>query len=128
MNYEYQKKFKIVYRNYGIADRFDDNTIEMNKHLKNYPEIHESLLRHEARHTNNKRFNRTDLVHDLTTPNQINTFSMMKFIVRHPLSLVQFAPVYWTKKRGWIIDYNLIIGWGVLSSIVFFGLWIGNVV
>jgi len=121
------KQFKIIYRNYGIADRFDDDVIELNKHLKNYPKLHKALIEHEARHTNNQRFNRQDLMHDLTTQNQINTWQLMKFIVRHPFSLIQFAPVYWTKNRGIIIDYNLIIGWCLISFIVILGLWIGNV-
>ena len=121
------EQLKIVYRGYGIADRFPDGIIEMNKHLKDYPKLHKALRQHEARHTNNTKFNREDLIHDLSTPNQIDTWSMMKFMVRHPFSLVQFLPVYWTKKRGWIIDFNLIIGWCVLSSIILLGLWIGNV-
>ncbi len=121
------EQLKIVYRGYGIADRFPDGIIELNKHLKKWPTLHKSLIQHEARHTNNQKFNKKDLVHDLSTPNQINTFKMMKFIMRHPLSLVQFMPVYWTKNRGLIVDYNLIIIWSVISVIVFLGLLIGNV-
>ena len=122
------EQFKIIYRNYGIADRFDNNVIELNKHLKKYPDLHKSLIQHEARHTNNQRFNRKDLEHDLSTPNQIKTWKLTKFIIRHPLSLIQFVPVYWTKKRGLIVDYNLIVGWGVLLFIITLGLWIGNVI
>ncbi len=122
------EQLKIVYRNYGIADRFPDGIIELNKHLKRWPDLHSSLIEHEARHTNNVKFNRKDLMHDLSTQNQINTFRMMKFIIRHPFSIVQFAPVYWTKNRGWIIDYNLIIAWSVLLGLIFLGLIIGNVI
>ncbi len=121
------EQFKIIYRNYGIADRFDNNVIELNKHLKKYPDLHKSLIQHEARHTNNQRFNRKDLEHDLSTPNQIKTWKLTKFIIRHPLSLIQFVPVYWTKKRGLIVDYNLIAGWGVLLFIIFLGLGIGSI-
>ncbi len=122
------EQLKIVYRWYGIADRFPDGTMELNKHLKKWPNLHKSLIQHEARHTNNEKLNRKDLMHDLTTMDQINTWKMMKFIIRHPFSLVQFAPVYWTKKRGWIIDINLIIGWCVLLGLIFIGLLIGNVI
>lgn len=121
------EQLKIRYRNYGIADRFQDGIIELNKHLKNYPDLHSALIEHEARHTNNQRFNRKDLMHDLTTQNQINTWKLMKFMVRHPFSLVQFAPAYYTKNRGLIIDYNLIVGWVILSFIVLLGLCIGNI-
>ncbi len=122
------EQLKIIYRNYGIADRFPDGTIELNKHLKKYPSLHKSLIEHEARHTNDVSFNRKDLLHDLSTPNQIKTMKMMKFIFRHPFSLVQFAPVYYTKKRGWIVDYNCIAGWVVISILVLLGLLWGNVI
>ena len=120
------EQLKIVYRNYGIADRFPNGIIELNKHLKKYPNLHKSLIQHEARHSNNERFNRKDLVHDIGTPNQINTWKMMKFMVRHPFSFMQFVPVYWTKKRGIIIDYNLILIWSGVCIIVFLGLLIGG--
>ncbi len=120
------EQLKIVYRNYGIADRFPNGIIELNKHLKKYPNLHKSLIQHEARHSNNERFNRKDLVHDIGTPNQINTWEMMKFMVRHPFSFMQFVPVYWTKKRGIIIDYNLILIWSGVCIIVFLGLLIGG--
>ena len=90
------EQLKIVYRNYGIADRFPD-CIELNKHLKKWPSLHKALIEHEARHTNRKGFTKEDLVHDLSTPNQLSTWKMMKFIMRHPFSLVQFVPVYWTR-------------------------------
>ncbi len=121
------EQLKIVYRDYGIADRFPDNVIELNKHLKKWPSLHKALIEHEARHTNRKGFTKEDLLHDLSTPNQLSTWKMMKFIVRHPFSLVQFVPIYWTKKRGLIIDYNLIIIWCVICLITFLGLFFGNV-
>ena len=121
------EQFKIIYRSYGIADRFPGEVIELNKHLKKWPTLHKALIQHEARHTNNERLNRKDLIHDLSTPNQINTWKLMKFIIRHPFSLIQFVPIYWTKKRGLIIDYNLIIIWFVVALIVFFGLLFGNI-
>ena len=120
-------QLKIIYRNYGIADRFPDNVIELNKHLKKWPTLHKALIQHEAKHTNRKGFTKKDLVHDLSTPNQISTWKMMKFIIAHPFSLVQFVPIYWTKKRGIIIDYNLIIIWGVVFFITFLGLFFGNI-
>ncbi len=122
------EQLKIVYRNYGIADRFPDGIIELNKHLKKYPNLHKSLIQHEARHTNNHKINKKDFLHDLNTPNQINTWEMMKFMVRHPLSLIQFVPFYWTKKRGYIVDYNLVIIWICISVVVFIGLLLGNIV
>ena len=122
------EQLKIVYRNYGVADRFPDGVIELNKHLKKWPDLHKSLVQHEARHTNNIKFNRKDLVHDIGTPNQINTWRLTKFMIRHPFSFIQFMPIYWTKKRGLIIDYNLIVIWTIFSVVIFSGLLIGNVI
>lgn len=132
MNSAYNDKdehLKIVYRGYGIADRFPDGTMELNKHLKKYPDLHQSLIRHEARHSTNLKFNRKDLLHDLSTPNQINTWKMMKFMVRHPFSLFQFAPFYYSfKRKTLIVDYNCMLIWGVIFIIVMMGLFFGNII
>lgn len=123
------KQLKIVYRSFGIADKFPDNTIELNKHLDKYPQLKKSLIEHEIRHTNNMKFNRKDLEHDLATRHQLDTWKLMKFILRHPFSLVQFVPIYYHRKRkGWIVDNNLLIGWVVLIVIILIGLAIGNVI
>ena len=105
---------KIVYRNYGIADRFSDGTIELNKYLNDYPELKKSLLLHEAKHTNNQRFNRRDLLHDLTSLQQLSVFQMMKFMIRHPFSLIQVLPIYKTKTAGWVYDEVASLYWAVL--------------
>ncbi len=116
---------KIIYRNYGIADRFPDGTIELNKHLNDYPKLKKSLLMHEARHTNNQKMNRTDLMNDLTSLNQLNMIEMVKFMVRHPFSIVQIFPIYWTKTGGWSYDEVSILYWGLLSVVIIIALSIG---
>lgn len=116
---------KIVYRNYGLADIFPDGTIELNKHLNDYPKLKKALLMHEANHTNNQKFNRQDLMHDLTSLNQFSIFDMMKFMIRHPLSMVQILPVYWTKTGGWSYDEVSALYWGILSFVVIAGVSIG---
>ncbi len=119
---------KIVYRNYGIADRFPDGTIELNKHLQDYPSLKRSLLMHESRHTDNQKMNRTDFMNDLTSLNQLNMFDLMKFMVRHPLSMIQILPIYWTKTGGWAYDEMSVLYWGVLSAVVMIALFIGFVI
>lgn len=118
---------KIVYRNYGIADRFPNGIIEMNKHLDDYPNLKKSLLLHEASHTNKKEFNRKDFMHDLTSINQFSTFDMMRFMVRHPLSMVQVLPIYWTKTGGWVWDEVASIYWGILTITIISALVVGFV-
>lgn len=115
----------IIYRNFGIADAFPDGTVELNKHLENYPNLKKALIQHELRHTSEQRFNKKDLIHDLTTMNQIHQWEMVKFMVRHPLSLVQVLPAYYSKERGLVYDKNSIFIWSILLSIIGIGLWIG---
>ncbi len=123
---EMKPKLNIIYRSYGIADRFDDGTIELNKHLEDYPALKRSIILHEVRHTNNPKLNKKDFIHDISMGEQIKTWYMIKFMFRHPLSLLQFLPFYYTKRRGWIIDKNLIIIYlffGIISALgIYFGL------
>ncbi len=116
---------QIVWRGYGIADRFPDGTIEMNKHLKDYPDLKKSLLLHEAHHTNTKKMNRKDLLHDLTSLNQLSIGQLMKFMVRHPFSVIQILPIYKTKTAGWVYDEVASLYWGLLLAVVGIGLFLG---
>lgn len=112
-----QEPLKIIYRTYGIADRFSDGTVELNIALNDYPELKAAILKHELHHTDNPRFNKKDLLHDINTPDQVKFMHMLKFMLRHPKSLTQFAPLYWTKKRGWIVDWNLVVIYSVVTVI-----------
>ena len=58
-------KLKIIYRNYGIADRFQDGTIELNENLDKYPRLKRAIIQHEIKHTINTRLNKKDFLHDL---------------------------------------------------------------
>lgn len=113
-----EQELKIIYRDYGIADAFPDGTIELNKHLKKYPNLEKSLIQHELKHSRIQKFTKRDFVHDLTTMNQISQWQMVKFMVRHPFSMVQILPVYYSKKRGLIYDINSMIIWGIFLTIV----------
>ncbi len=104
-----EQKLKIISRGYGIADRFEDGTIELNRHLDKYPELKRALIQHEVKHTNNPKLNKHDFIHDLSTQDQIRTWDMIRFMVRHPFSLVQFLPLYYTKERGLVKDKNLMV-------------------
>lgn len=109
---------QIVYRNYGLADRFPDGTIELNKHLNDYPELKKSILMHEARHTDNPKMNRKDLMNDLTSLNQYSMFALVKFMARHPLSIIQLLPIYKTKTAGWVYDEVATLYWAILVGVV----------
>lgn len=119
------EQLRIVYRDYGIADRFPDGTIELNKHLNDYPELKKKILIHEARHSRDDGLTKHDLMHDLTIGEQIGTFELMKFMIKHPKSLIQFSPVYYSKTRGLVYDLNNFIITGFLFAIIGIGLFIG---
>ncbi len=113
-------EIKIRYVNHSVANRFN-NLIEINKHLRNYPKLLEPILEHELSHTN-KAFTSYDLKLDFLSKNKLNYFYLMKFMFRHPLSFLQLSPILYSRKKGFIIDYNLLIMYFVM--VLVFGLTI----
>lgn len=113
-----EQPLKIVKRNYGIADRFSDGTIEIHKKLDYYPELKTALLKHERGHTHSNRVTKKDFIHDMTTNSQVPMKKMIRFLVTTPSAWVQFLPIYYTKRRGWIKDDNLLIFYGVLAGLI----------
>lgn len=112
---------EVKYINSAIANNFGTH-IELNRHLKEFPELHHAILEHELSHTDKQGFTREDLVVDLK-PTNVNNFQLLKFIFKHPLSLTQFSPI--TYRNGTLFyDINSLIIWGigilaVLGTIIF---------
>lgn len=96
---------KIEYVNHSLGNNFGD-TIELNKNLKDYPSLHDSILKHELEHSN-KLFTLNDLKLDLTE-SRVNSVELLSFMFKYPKSFIQCIPFYWTKKHGFIYDINLI--------------------
>lgn len=116
----------IEYVDYSLANNFGD-TIELNKNLLKYPDLHNSILEHELGHTNVPGFTITDFNHDLK-PQKVNQLHLLKFMVLHPKSFVQLLPIYHTKKRGWVYDINLSIIYLILIFLIVSGIVIGFIV
>jgi hypothetical protein len=110
---------------WGVANRFKDGTIEVNKNLKKYPKIYKETLRHELGH-DDSTFSMKDFKHDLLEQNSLVKFGVAGFMARHPKALTQLSPITYSKHRGWMLDINLSIFYGVLLILVggalFFGL------
>ena len=123
-----KQQINIVYRNWGISDRFNDGTVEINKNLDKYPRLKKSILAHEINHTEEKGFNRKDFLHDISSPDKVDMFEMMKFMVKHPRSWLQFLPFYFHKQRGLVLDANMIIAYVVIGIIIAIGFIVGFVV
>ena len=100
---------EIIEVSHGIANRFADGTIEVNKYLKAYPKLYYPIIKHELEHTGEVGFTLKDLKHDFNANQKVNQIQLMKFMFKHPKSLTQFLPIYYTKKRKFVIDINLCI-------------------
>jgi len=97
---------KVEYVNSGLGNNFGD-LIEINKNLLNYPELHNAVLAHELEHSS-QAFTIYDLKLDLSKP-KVNSWDMLKFMVKYPKSFSQMLPFYYSKKHGFVYDINLII-------------------
>jgi len=95
---------KIRYVDYGVANNFGDY-IEINKELKKYPKLYNTILEHERSHTK-KPFSLQDLKLDLF--NKTPTLTLLKFCFKNPSTWIQFLPIYY-KKGKIIYDINLIL-------------------
>lgn len=111
----------VIETNWGVANRFPDNTIEVNKHLKDYPHLYRPIMSHEKNHTNDT-FSWKDLKHDINSDHKIKQMDLLAFMIRHPKALSQLLPFYYSRKRGFVIDINqcvvYAIGLILLGSVI----------
>lgn len=104
---------QVRYVNYGIANNVVDiggNYIEMHEGLKNFPELHDYVLKHELEHTDNPNFNKEDFMLDVMQV-EYNYKDLLKFMAANPSSLLQLLPVY-MKNKVVYYDKNMIVVWG----------------
>lgn len=106
---------EIRYVNHGIANNFGDY-IELNEGLKEYPDLHTAVLKHELSHTNQSGFTKKDFMVDMA-PNNMSYKQLFKFIINHPKSLTQLMPFYYSQ-GAFIYDINMSIVWGVLIAAI----------
>ena len=101
--------------NWGIANNFGDY-IEINRNLKEYPELYNAILYHELSHTNKKGFTKEDFLLDIG-PSNVSYLKLLVFMIRHPKSLTQFLPFYY-KDKSFIYDINMMIAWSVMIIVI----------
>jgi hypothetical protein len=106
---------EVRYVDIGLANNFGDY-IEINEHLKGYPELHDAILDHELQHTD-KVFSKEDFLLDLA-PSKVDYWKLFKFMVIYPKTFLQFAPFYYQKDKGLVYDINLIISWIVVIGLL----------
>ena len=115
---------EIKYVDWGIANRFSDR-IEINKHLKDYPNLLIPILRHERNHTD-ETFTVHDFKLDFLSNSKVNQWEMLKFMFKYPKSFTQLLPIIYVKKKGFIYDINMIIMYAIFTSIFISVLYFGG--
>lgn len=113
---EEKEKLRIIDTEWGIANRFLDGTIEINKNLRKYPRLFRPILQHELSHTD-KSFSTKDFWHDINSEHKVDQIQLLKFMFRHPKSFTQLLPFYYTKRRKFVIDINLSIIYSIMFLI-----------
>lgn len=95
---------KIKYIDKGIGFRID-NTIYLNSALKQHPELHRAILKHENKHTRGYRW--SDIKLDISNKELREVRKeYYKFILTHPKALYNFLPVVKIDNR-WSADLTL---------------------
>ena len=111
----------IIYTDWGLGNNYGDGEIELNVNLKKYPKLHNQILNHELKHTDNT-FSKEDLKIDFFEDN-INQLELFKFLLLYPKALTQFLPFSWHRKYGFVYDFNYIITYSVIFGLIALGIY-----
>jgi len=112
---------KVKYIDRGIGFRVKD-TIYLNSALKQHPELHKAILRHEKRHTTGYAW--SDVIMDVSNKELKDVKrDYYKFILKNPKSLYNFLPVikigkYWAIDLTLVAFYSIILAGGILLWIL----------
>lgn len=104
---------KLEFVDWGLANCFDDGTIEIHKDLKDYPDLFNPILKHELEHTV-EGYKVKDFMIDLI-PLKLNHLKLYWFMLKRPKTWIQFSPIWFTKKRGLVLD------WGHMGILLLYG-------
>ena len=114
---------EIKYVNHSIANRFE-GYIELNKNLKKYPELLKPILKHELSHTD-KAWSIQDFSLDFLSNSGVSSWGLIKFMFKHPRSFTQLSPILYSKKKGFVIDINILIMYITMLIIFTLTIWFG---
>jgi len=117
---------KIEYSKYGYANRFGD-TLVFNEHLPKNKYLYQRALEHEQSHTSDEILQ--DILIDFKYLKEIpkkEWVEKVKFMLRHPLTLLQMSP-FWIYKKKIKIDLSVTIVYLILGFFLFFLLFLDNI-
>ena len=107
----------------GVANRFslpNEELIEINWRLTEYPKLYYNVLQHELKHDENN-FTAKDLKHDMFS----RTPGLWKFMIKNPSTWVQLLPIYYDRKRkSFVYDWSAIIMWWMLIAWAWVTYWL----
>ena len=109
--------------NHSIANRFD-GYIEVNKNLKKYPKLFNPILDHELSHTD-KAWSLEDFKLDFLSNTKVNHLHLLKFMFKHPMSFLQLSPVLYSKKKGLVVDINLLLMYITMFTVFLLTIYFG---
>ena len=113
---------EIRYVDRSLGNNFG-SFIELNEHLKEYPQLHTQILNHELKHSSIKGFTKQDFVADMNST-KIDYKQLFKFMLKYPKSLWQFVPFY-IQKGQFVYDINMCIVWGVVLFVSGLAIFLG---
>ncbi|GAG82773.1 unnamed protein product [marine sediment metagenome] len=114
---------EIIEVSHSIANRYS-NHIEINKNLKKYPDLLKPILEHELSHTD-KPWTFQDFKLDFVSKSKVPFLKLIKFMFRHPASFLQLSPILYSKRKGLIIDVNLLVMYLIMLLVFSITIYIG---
>lgn len=109
----------VIYVNKGIANRFE-NRIELHEKLKQYPELHDEILKHERSHMEGN-YSLTDFSLDFS--NIKNNGQYYRFLFSTPSAWWQYLPIY-RSQGNWYIDYSILINFVIAAGVTGLIIWL----
>ena len=106
---------EIKYVSWGVANHYP-NLIEINRNLKKYPHLLKPILKHELEHSD-AAWSVKDFKLDFFSDNKVDGWELLKFMFKHPKSFSQISPILYSKKKGFIIDINLMIMYSIMVTV-----------
>jgi hypothetical protein len=116
-------ELEVIEVGHGIANNFGTH-IEINKHLKDYPKLYAKIVGHERQHTD-KMYSFQDFKIDLLASSDIKNMDLLWFIRHHPAAMIQFFPIWYSRRNGIYYDINMLIAYAVFTIPILAALFIG---
>lgn len=110
-------KNNIIYVKNGLGHKIGNN-IYLHEDLKQYPKLHDYVVKHEIGHTSGS-YGIPDILNEFKI-NIPNVIKLAYFSLTRPSTWSDALPISYNKQEGWTIDYSLTILSMILIGIILF--------